>query len=369
MNIFLYILIGAFAIQMLYFLLLYVRVLFHKEPPLPPDQELPPVTVIVCARSEAKNIMELVPLLFKQNYPQYEILVINDRSWDDSLDILEALKIKYPALRYITIEENDRHHFSGKKMALTLGIKGATHEHLVFTDADCRPQHENWLRHMAKGFAPNKTIVLGYSPYKKRRGLLNWFIRFDTYAIAMNYMAMAKAGMPYMGVGRNLAYTRTQHFAKGGFRSHYHIASGDDDLFVNENATKTNTAVVIHPESHMASIPKTSFEEWKRQKVRHMSTARHYQFRHKLLLGIYSFSLLLFYVMLPLAIFLNKALFISLTFFGVRLLAQIITFRGSSKWLGNKDMALFSPVLEIFLLVIQAWFYALSLFAKKNKWT
>jgi cellulose synthase/poly-beta-1,6-N-acetylglucosamine synthase-like glycosyltransferase len=373
LNIFLYILIGAFAIQMSYYLLLYTRLLFHKEIPLPPDQELPPVTVIVCARSEAKNLMELVPILFKQDYPQYEILVINDRSWDDSLDILEALKIKYPTLRFITIEENERHHFSGKKMAVTLGIKGATHEHLIFTDADCRPLHNNWLRHMAKGFGGKsgspKTIVLGYSPYKRRKGMLNWFIRFDTYAIAMNYMAMAKAGMPYMGVGRNMAYTRKQHFEKGGFRSHYHIASGDDDLFVNENATGANTAVILHPESHVSSIPKTTFEEWKRQKVRHMSTARHYQFKHKLLLGIYSFSLLVFYVSLPLAIFLNKALFISLTFFGIRLLAQIITFRGSSKWLGNKDVALFSTFLEIFLLLIQAWFYALSMFAKKNKWT
>lgn len=368
-KLFLYILTGAFAIQFLYFILVYLRVLVHKEMPLPQDTDLPAVTVIVCARSEAKNLMELVPVLFEQDYPQYEILVVNDRSWDDSLDILEALKIKYPALRIITIEENERHHFSGKKMAVTLGIKGATHEHLVFTDADCRPVHKYWLKHMAKGFVQGKTIVLGYSPYKKRKGLLNALIRFDTYAIAMNYIGMAKSGNAYMGVGRNLAYTRTQHFAKGGFKAHYHIASGDDDLFVNENATKTNTAVVVHPESHVSSIPKTTYEDWRRQKVRHMSAAQHYKFKHKLLIGIYGFSLLLFYVMLPLAIFLNKALFISLTFFGIRLLVQIITFRGSSKWLGNKDVALMAPLLEIILLVTNSYFYALSLFAKKNKWT
>jgi glycosyltransferase involved in cell wall biosynthesis len=367
-QILLYSFYGIAGIQLCYWTLLYARVLFHKDPPVKSVSELPPVSIVVCARAEAKNIMELVPILYEQNYPKFEVLIVNDRSWDDTKEILEALKIKYPQLRFIDIEENERHHFSGKKMALTLGIKGATYENIVFTDADCRPQTELWLQHMISAYAPGKTIVLGYSPYKKRKGFLNRLIRFDTYAIAMNYISMAKAGMPYMGVGRNMSYTKAQHFLKGGFRNHYHIASGDDDLFVNQNSDKGNTALVIHPNSHVESFPKTTFDDWKRQKIRHMTSSGMYQLKHKIILGAYSATVVLFYILLALTLLLNKTFLISLTILGVRTLFQIVTFRGSSKWLGNKDVALLAPFYEIIVLTLNASFYFKSLFAKKSKW-
>jgi len=367
-EIILYSFFGIAAIQLGYMVLLYTRVMFHKEPTLKPASELPPVSVVVCARAEAKNIMELVPILYEQNYPNFEVLIVNDRSWDDTKEILEALKIKFPQLRFIDIEENERHHFSGKKMALTLGIKGATHENIVFTDADCRPLDNLWLQHIIAGYTPGKTIVLGYSPYKKRKGFLNQLIRFDTYAIAMNFISMAKAGMPYMGVGRNMSYTKAQHFLKGGFRNHYHIASGDDDLFVNQNSNKANTSLVLHPNSHVQSFPKTSYEDWKRQKIRHMTSSGLYQLKHKLILGTYSATVLLFYILLALTLLLNKTFLISLTILGVRTLFQIVTFRGASKWLGNKDVALLAPFYEIIVLTLNTSFYYKSLFAKKSKW-
>lgn len=359
-------LILFFSIQCFYYLFYYSRIAFHKEPFAP--QSNVPVSVVVCARSEAKNIMELVPLLMEQQYPEFEVLVVNDRSWDDTKDILEALKIKYPALRMIHIEENERHHFSGKKMAITLGIKGATYEHLVFTDADCRPDSTHWLMYVASKFSNEKQIILGYSPYKKLKGMLNRLIRFDAFQVAMNYFSCAKAGMPYMGVGRNMAYTKTIHFAKGGFKSHYHIASGDDDLFVNQNANRQNTAVVLHPDSHVTSLPKTSFLEWKRQKSRHMTTSAYYKTGHKLFIGLYNLSLLGFYVMIPLELLLNNDLLISLTFFGVRTVMQILIFRLSAKWLGNKGFAFAAPFLELVMFFINLIFYFRSFFAKREKW-
>lgn len=367
-EIILYSFFGIAGIQLFYFLFLYIRLLFHKDPPVKLQTDLPPVTVLVCARAEAKNIMELVPILYKQDYPNFEVLIVNDRSWDDTKEILEALKIKFPQLRFIDVEENERHHFSGKKMALTLGIKGATNETIVFTDADCRPMSSQWLKHIVSGYSQGKTIVLGYSPYKKRKGFLNCLIRFDTYAIAMNYFSMAKAGMPYMGVGRNMSYTKTQHFAKGGFRHHYHIASGDDDIFVNQNADKTNTALVLHPDSHTESFPETTYADWKRQKIRHMTSASMYKTKHKLILGLYSLSLVLFYTLLALTLLLNKTFLISLTIFGIRTVFQIVTFSGASKWLGNKGIAILAPFYEIIVVTLNAGFYYRSLFAKKSKW-
>src|SRR5581483_1786901 len=137
---------------------------------------------------------------------------------------------------------------TGKKFALTMGIKASKNEYLLFTDADCRPASANWITRMAVNFNRSTEIVLGYSPYQSAGGLLNSFIRFETIRTAINYLSAALAGNPYMGIGRNLAYTKTLFFKNKGFASHMHVMSGDDDLFVNENATAGNTTIEIHPE-------------------------------------------------------------------------------------------------------------------------
>src|SRR5690606_34092381 len=162
----------------------------------------------------------------------------------------------------------------GKKFALSLGIKAAQYEHLVFTDADCVPESSDWLTHMAGAFSGGKEIVLGYSPYLRRAGMLNALIRFETFHTAMSYLSYALKGKPYMGVGRNMAYTKSLFFRGKGFASHMHIASGDDDLFVNQNATPHNTTICIHPEAHVWSEPKTTFSAYARQKTRHAGASK-----------------------------------------------------------------------------------------------
>src|SRR5690606_26142215 len=149
---------------------------------------------------------------------------------------------QYPQLRIVQLEKNKHRQF-GKKMPLTVGIKGAKHNHLVMIDADCYPVTKNWLRTLVSNYTEGKEIVIGFGPYETEKGFLNRLIRFDTVSIAITYLSFARIGLPYMAVGRNMSYTKTKFFEVDGFKKHYHIQSGDDDLFMKDAATKKNVAI------------------------------------------------------------------------------------------------------------------------------
>ena len=185
-----------------------------------------------------------MPRIFEQDYPHFEVVVVNDCSWDNTSDLLKEFGLKHSNLKIVTIKEDDTYSH-GKKVALMMGIKGATHEHMLLTDADCRPNSKEWLRNMMQHFTGETEIVLGYGAYEKQGGFLNKIIRYDTFMIALQYLSFALAGKTYMGIGRNLAYKKSLFFKMKGFASHYHIESGDDDLVVNEAATKQNSKIEL----------------------------------------------------------------------------------------------------------------------------
>ena len=193
------------------------------------------------------------------------MVVVNDCSFDNTGDILNEMAKKHTNLKVVTIIENE-HHAHGKKVALMMGIKGATHEHLLLTDADCYPTGKDWLKNMMQQFTPETDIVLGYGAYEKRKGFLNKVIRFDTFMIALQYLSFSLARKTYMGTGRNLAYKKSLFFSLKGFASHYHIESGDDDLFINEAITKMKSKTEICVDTPTVSKVKTTLNSWIRQK-------------------------------------------------------------------------------------------------------
>ena len=238
--------------------------------------EQPPVSIIIAARNDSDNLFANLPLILEQDYPNFEVIVVNHQSIDESYHIINAYKMQYPHLRMIEVERS-KHIGIGKKLPLTLGVKSALHEHLVFTDADCQPNSNQWLKGMVDGFANDTKIVLGYGPYREEAGFLNKVIRFDTIFIAMNYFSFALAKTPYMGVGRNLAYTKSAFKSVSGFKSHYAISSGDDDLFIQEASKINSYTIQLNPETYCYSTPKNTWKTWMAQKSRHYSTAGKYQ--------------------------------------------------------------------------------------------
>jgi poly-beta-1,6-N-acetyl-D-glucosamine synthase len=315
-----------------------------------PVNEKFPVSVIICARNEAERLKKNLPLILEQDYPYFEVVVVNDCSEDDTEMVLAELKQNYPHLRATTINK-DKKFTHGKKLAVTVGIKSAEFDWLVFTDADCRPQTKNWLERMQRNFGHEKEIVLGYGGYYRKKGLLDKFVRSDTMFIAMQYLGLALFGKPYMGVGRNLAYKKQLFFGNKGFSKHYHLMSGDDDLFINQVARKENTAIETDKESFTRSEPVDSFKQWFYQKKRHLTTYPYYRSGSKYLLGLEMFSRLLFYASFVGLLFLNHEIYLVLATFASRLIFQLVVVKSVMKRLKEKYLLLFSPFMDILIPV------------------
>ncbi len=287
-------------IQLFFYWFFFSKLAFFKvtEPNI---TQTHPVSVIICARDEAANLEANIPAILNQSYPfTYEIVIVNDNSYDDTKSIIEDFKKQHKNI--IAIHLTDEAKFlQGKKFPLSMGIKAVQHELMLLTDADCTPASADWLNIMQSHFSTNHDIVLGYGAYKKRKGFLNKLIRFETFHTALQYLSYALAGIPYMGVGRNLAYKKSTYTKVKGFAAHATIPSGDDDLFVNQVATPKNVAVSLHPNSFTYSKPKTTWAEWRKQKSRHFSTGKYYKPKHKFLLALYSISQALFFPLLIMA--------------------------------------------------------------------
>lgn len=289
-----YLLALACGLQLFYYFFFYIRIV-QKPKPTNRGGKLPSVSVVICARNEEENLRVFLPKILSQDYPSFEVVVVNDCSHDETASYLASLKPHYSHLKFTTIEEAPKFKH-GKKLALTVGIKASEFDHLVLTDADCYPESDQWLRLMASLFSEQKKIVLGYGGYEHKAGFLNKLIRFDALLVALNYFTFAMARIPYMGVGRNLAYEKELFVTNKGFSSHYKLLSGDDDLFVNEVATANNVAVQLAPESFTRSQPKESFIHWRYQKMRHFTTNHRYRLIHRSLLGLEPLSRILFYI-------------------------------------------------------------------------
>ncbi len=355
----------CFVIQ-LYFLFSYLKLKENNSYTSINTQNFP-ISVIICARNEAQNLQENLPIVLAQDYPDFEVVVVNDCSIDDTPNILNQLKNIYPNLKVVTVTEHKRFK-TGKKFALTMGIKAAKNEHLLLTDADCKLSSNSWVQLMQEGFSDQKQIVLGYSPYQKKRGLLNLFIRFETVKTAVNYLSSALNNKPYMGVGRNLAYTKSLFFGSKGFASHMHVLSGDDDLFVNQNANRFNTTIQIDPKAQTHSETKTSLKAYYRQKKRHMGVGKHYKTKNKVLITLDALSGFLFYALLIALLFLKFEMWIVIGIFIFRLLAQLLVYSVIFKKLCAADLIWWFPLLDLFYYIYINIFGVIGSVTKNLKW-
>jgi len=355
-------------IQLLYVLFIYGRFALYSTKKSPTTDEQPPVSIVIAARNESDNLYQFLPKILNQKYPKFEVLVVNHQSIDDSYNVLNALKLQYPQRLKVVEIERSKHLGTGKKFPLSLGIKAASYEHLVLTDADCEPKSDQWLALMMAKFTPGKELVLGYAPYRKEKGVLNKIIRFDTAMIGINYFSFALAKLPYMGVGRNIAYTKSLFNSVHGFKSHYSIISGDDDLFVQEVAKKKNYAIQILPSTHCISKTKDTWSKWQVQKARHYTTTVQYQVIKKGLLGIYPLSLILAWISFVILLFnFEYRILSSGIFIVVMLIKWWIQGVCLAKLRSKQFVALF-PLLDIFYALLMPIMYYTSEKASKAKW-
>lgn len=355
----------AFIIQMIYLWMIFRKLAFFRKKEEVESGE--PVSVVICARNEYYNLKNNLPLIFQQDYPDFEVVVVNDNSQDDSLQLLEDMARDNDNLKIVNLSQ-DLNFFHGKKFPLSLGIKSAAHDIILLTDADCKPSSDQWIRNMAGKFRGNKEIVLSYGGYERKGSLINLIIRHETLWVAIQYLSFSLIGKTYMGVGRNMAYRKSLFYENKGFSSHYTIASGDDDLFINSVATKNNVAVEIDHGSHTISDPKTSLGAWVKQKRRHLTTWRHYRRRFKWLLGLWTFSQMLFLLLFILLMVLGFNLIITAGAFVLRIVSYLLITKFSMNRLNEKKLLVFSPIAELFLVFFYPVLSLVNMVSKPDKW-
>lgn len=370
-------LLGALGIALLYQFWFYLRYIRRgakiTTSAQPTDPQTPGVSVIVCAHNEETNLQDYLHTLLNQDYPNLEVIVVDDGSEDDTYTILEQY-IQQSNKLYHTFVPKAARLICRKKLALTIGIKAANYDYILLTDADCRPESRFWIREMMSGFQKDNTeLVLGFSPYFEKKGLLNRFICYDTLFNGLQYMGMAKTGHPYMGVGRNLAYRKDTFFANKGFHGLLNERAGDDDLFVNKVANKINTNVVCNPNALTWSPPKRTWREWLHQKRRHLSVSPHYSAQSKIrIIGepitrgmVYFLSI----ATIVYGLYLGEWIIPTITagLLAIRLLIQLIIINLATKRLRMRTFGLDIILYDIILPIITLYIMATQPFFRKKQ--
>jgi cellulose synthase/poly-beta-1,6-N-acetylglucosamine synthase-like glycosyltransferase len=332
----------------------------------------PPVSIIICAKDESENIKNFLPSVLEQDYPQFEVILINDGSSDDTEEVLKNFRAKYKHLK-TTFVPAEANNLSTKKLGITLGVKAAKYDWLVFTDADCQPVSQNWISQLARNFKPDVEFVLGYGGYFSQGGFVNKLINYDTLFIALQYLGMASLKQPYMGVGRNLVYRKQTFFNQKGFASMLHLASGDDDLMVNKAANGRNTAIEINPESVTLSVPNKTYKGWLYQKARHLSVSNYYSLSSKLRISSEPMTRAMFYLAFIALMFVGNLEIraVGVCFFLVRFVSQAFIINKSAKHFGS-DRRFISTLLlfDIFLPLVTLFIFISNRFKpnRNYKW-
>ena len=323
---------------------------FKRYPRQKFDSELEPVSVVVCARDAYEQLVELIPVLLRQNYPNFEVVVVNDCSDDETEEYLKDLQRSEPRVKPVQLRQH-LNFFNGKKFPLSMGIKSASYDLLVLTDADCLPTSDDWLRSVVSCYGERTDVVIGYSPYRFSKGLLNRLIRFDALQCGVLYLSAALAGKPFMGVGRNLSYRKRLFYENKGFTSHYTTPAGDDDVFISQVATRRNTQVCLDPENTVTATPTSSFWQWVRQRCNRYSTIKMHRADTRSFMALHYWSQFLFYGCFIALFFLKPAFGLGsdlpfqayyypvlAIFFLLRYITQLIIYHGAAKRLGEHGL-------------------------------
>jgi glycosyltransferase involved in cell wall biosynthesis len=325
-----------------------------------------PVSVIIYTKNQAESLAKFIPLIMEQKHSEFEIVLINNASSDNTSETVASLAKKYANLKALNIENNEA-FWGSKKYALTLGIKASKYDNLLFTDMKSTPVSKHWISEMSEKFTSKKTIILGYKKYQKKNSFLNIFTRFENLLTAIKCFGFTKLGSSYMAFGTNLAYKKSEFFKVNGFINHMKINAGEGDLFIKDAADRQNTTFCVSENSFIQTDAPTSFSKWFTEKKEERLITKKHQFKHRFLLGFFNFSKLLFYVLAATLFFFYPwgiILLIVLSYF----LVQYVVIGISAKKLKEPQIIFFLPFLEIGLLLIQISIFSANLISKPDHW-
>lgn len=287
------IIICCTLIQLLFYLGIYLKPTLRSRDKVPCSNDYPPLSVVICCKNQLKELKENLLLILDLDYPKYEVIVIDMNSEDGSIDYLDQIKAKYPYLRTSQTSDHSR-IISKKKLAQSIGIKASRHNWIIFTEPDCKPCSTQWLKEIAHGITPNREIILGYSKYKEGENRLQQLIAYENISFAIRFLGFALCKKAYTGLGTNMAYRKDLFFKKGGYTNQLSLQHGEDEIFINFNATEVNTATILTPESVTETVYKSK-DKWINSKIYHYISSKQFKGMQHHIIALDSITLFLLY--------------------------------------------------------------------------
>jgi len=328
----------------------------------------PPISVVICAHNEEKNLKACLNSVLNQKYPDFEVVVVDDRSTDKTAQIVFDFQKAHKNLVLVTISETPT-DFSPKKFALSQGIEKSQHDWLLLTDADCVARTENWISDMFDNKAEGTNVIIGTSPFIEEENLLFYFQDFENQTTALQYLAAANCGIPYMAVGRNLAYHKSVYQQAGGFENIKHFLGGDDDLFINKNSKNIHIETRFLPDSQILTKSKSTLKTYIYQKIRHLSVSPEYRFWHKILLGSINFSSAGLYFFCILNLFLNVNYELSFFFICLKISIVFLSYLKFQRELNLHRKSFFQlAMIDLVYIIVLHVLGVYSFLFKPKKW-
>ncbi len=357
--------IASCGIQCLFYIASIIALIFHQT--THKRNSNIPISVIVAAHNEFENLKELIPHICNQDYENFEVILVLDRPDENSKQLLIESEKLYKHLNHIIIATPPQ-GFNQKKYALQQGVDSAKNDLLIFTDADCRPSSANWLKTMSDQFDIKKDVILGFSMYYGKKGILNLFIRYETIFTALTYATFTLVGLPYMGIGRNLGYKKSLFHRVQGFTGIENVTGGDDDLFINKVVNKRNTALALSHESITYSFPKETWGAYLSQKTRHLSVGKYYKSRDVILLSLLALSGVLFWLTFIILAAVETNLLLLASFLLLRWVLLGMDLYLLNRKLGNQFEYWAVPLLDIMFSFFNIIMGLIGFFTKRIRW-
>jgi len=341
-----YILIGIVSFHFLYFVVLYSNIAFKSITKTKQNTSTIPVSLIVYIKDNETELPFFLNSLIEQNYAAFEIVLVNNASEDNSLSILEAYTAAYPFIRLVNVENNEA-FWGNKKYALTLGIKVARFDYLLFVEPTATPNSKMWLASMFGQFTFKKNIVIGHTTIQKiKRKFSNKYARFLFFLDSLNNFAWTEIHKPIHGNNYNQGYAKELFFKANGFINQMKIQQGEEQEFIQQISTSSNTATIFSADS--TTILNQVFG-WKANFNKQTQTnllIKRLNIFTQLKLRLYNFSTLFFYIVFTVLIANLYYWEIAVALFVIRYLITLIYYNKLLKKFNEKDLILVYPIIE-----------------------
>lgn len=352
------------AIQIIYYLTF--SSLFFKSKKTNKINTKPPISLLIFVKNSAAYLEKNLTYFLNQDYPEFEILLIDNCSSDDTDEVLEKIKTKHKKVRIINVENNES-FWANKKYTYTLAIKAAKYNHLLFSEIIAKPISKNWILEMSNQISDKKSLVLGYTKHNTSKGFMNLLIRFNDVLDALKAFTFTKFNTPFRASAYNFSFTKDNFFRVNGFIKHIKINYGKDDLFLRDAYFKKNTSFSIDEDSFVEITKEKTFKDWFSAQKRNSFLQNHYKLNHQILLFLYTITKL-GSLTLGITLLFFYPYKIILCIIGFYFLVKTIVLALATKKFKEPKIIFLFPFLEIILILLQISIFINNLMLKPNHW-